>query len=689
MNLKSLEETTLSFYNTRVQLWEHLKERTKAALEAGNKRRNAATTSPEAHQEYREHFRTWFLKRIGGLPAPCGPSAPPPEYHITGETEAGHFKIQHLLFTSREGVLVTAHLYLPHAITAPRPAILFLCGHSFDGKLSARYQTICQLLVRRGFVVLIMDPPGQGERCSYYDPETKEILIRPGTGEHEYSGLQCTVLGRNITRYFLHDAIRAVDLLEHHPLVDGKRIGITGSSGGATQTTLMMLVEPRLTAAAPTSFVSSRMAIFDSGYAQDAEQIWQEFTKEGYDHADLLAAFAPKPLNIQLACYDYFPIEGTLHSVEQARPLWKLYGKPDHLTISQGRNTHGYSNPLGQAAVRFFEKHFGPVEGEEALPESIIPFPSEQLHCTRNGQVRGDYPEILTVFDENRLDYLALRACRSRTALAEGRKFLKNQVFSHREPTPLHLRITGTRRHAHLQVQNGFWWSQRGILNSGMLIQSMETRHQHTPVTIACWKGGTANLQPHTEWIFSTIAQGRAVFIVNPSGVGPLEPAPFNSNSPEQFFYGTQFRIADDLHTLGDSYAALRTYDLLRSIETLPEWGGIDCSDIAFYGYGPYGIYAALAASLAESPLHWDNPLPKYEEILLSKYYNDYETKLFIIPGLLNYCDWDELVQPFWRNEVVPASTQDAVPDWESSPATGATYTGPAGVGDPVANTSV
>jgi len=649
MNLINFQETVLPYYNTRVQLWEHLKKRTKDALEKGNQRRIAATATPEAHQAYVAEFRQWFIERIGGLPAPCGPSAPPPQYKVTKTTQGDFFQLEHLLYHSREDVIVPAHLYLPTGITGPRPAVLMLCGHSTEGKASGRYQTICQILVRRGFVVLAIDPPGQGERLSYYDPVTQKTLIRAGTGEHEYTGLQCTLLGRNITRYFLHDAIRAVDLLQHHPLVDSSRIGITGSSGGGTQTCLMMLVESRLAAAAPTTFVSSRMAIFDSGYAQDAEQIWQDFAKEGYDHADLLAAFAPKPLNVQVADYDYFPLEGTLESLDKARPFWEMYGVPENLGLSRDESTHRYTDALGHAAANFFARHFGASQTSPEAP--IIPFPVDRIFCTKSGQILGDFPNAKTIFEENRHDYLELRRHRKPGSISEARTFLKRLVYENRFPMPVHLRITDTQASASLRIRTGFWWSQRGILNTGVLIQALEWRDEKRPVTIATWKDGTRNLQQHAQWIFSTVRQGRAVLVVNPSGVGPLEPAPFNSHPMSVYFYGTQFRIADDLHTLGDCYAALRTYDVLRSLETLPHWPGVDPANPEFFGEGPYGIYAALAATLAKQPVRWDNPMPGYEEILLSKYYNDYEIKLLIVPGLLHHCDWVDLVRPFLVQE--------------------------------------
>ena len=44
------------------------------------------------------------------------------------------------------------------------------------GKSAPEYQAVCIDLVRNGFVVLAVDPPGQGERKQYYDPHSGELL---------------------------------------------------------------------------------------------------------------------------------------------------------------------------------------------------------------------------------------------------------------------------------------------------------------------------------------------------------------------------------------------------------------------------------------------------------------------------------------------------------------------------------
>ena len=110
--------------------------------------------------------------------------------------------------------------------------------------------------MKQGYVVLIFDPIGQGERLQFPDENLKP-RIGFGTAEHTMLGNQQLLVGEFFGNWETWDGIRALDYLLSRPEVDPRHVGVTGSSGGGTQTAWLAGVERRFTMAAPNSFVTT------------------------------------------------------------------------------------------------------------------------------------------------------------------------------------------------------------------------------------------------------------------------------------------------------------------------------------------------------------------------------------------------------------------------------------------------
>ncbi|MDO8682933.1 MAG: acetylxylan esterase, partial [Armatimonadota bacterium] len=547
-------------------------------------------------------------------------------------------------FESRPNTFVTANLYLPDGITEPRGAVLFLCGHHQQAKHEPEYQIVCQYLVRAGLVVLAMDPVGQGERFSYYNKETGKSDVAWGVMEHGYAGAQCLPLGDALARYFVHDGMRGVDYLMSRSEVDPNKIGVTGNSGGGTQTSLMMICDPRIAAAAPGTFIMNRRSFMYLGGGQDAEQIWPGMTALGFDHEDILLMMPPKPVRVLAVTWDFFPIEGTRRTVNRCKRIWEICGKGGFVDLVEDESIHKFTRPLAKAAAEFFSLH---LLGQKVSPDDdgVEEIEPSKLCCTTSGQVREEIAGARFIHDENADRLAKIEKQRDSMRKEEALEWLRKRVFAYRKPCDLNPRRYRVEEFDALEVEMYFWWAQEGIINQAFVFKSKEMAGQDLPVTIAIWDGGATCLQPHIDWITKTCADGRAVMVLDVSGAGSLLPYPLNGRHKPLDYYGAVFKLTDDLLWLNDSLCAMRVYDVLRALDVVKLLHDIKSDNIRFYAHGRQGVYAQFAAALDErvKGIEIVDSMGNYANWVGSRIYDSQDIVSVILPGMLRYFDLPDL----------------------------------------------
>ena len=263
------------------------------------------------------------------------PEKTPLNARVTKVVERDAYKIENVLFESRPGFLVSANLYIPKGRSFPLPGVVASCGHSANGKAIDTYQAFCQGLARLGYVVLIFDPIGQGERQQYVDANWKPMR-GTGTGEHNYAGIQQVLVDEHFCMWRAWDGIRALDYLMSRKEVDVRHLGITGNSGGGTMTTWLCGVEQRWTMAAPSCFVTEFRRNMENELGADAEQCPPKVLALGLDHEDFLAALAPKPIIILAKEKDYFDARGNEAAYHRLKRLYRLLGAEDNHRLLRG-----------------------------------------------------------------------------------------------------------------------------------------------------------------------------------------------------------------------------------------------------------------------------------------------------------------------------------------------------------------
>lgn len=407
-----------------------------AAQQTAARRATVASIKTRAQAEARQReVRKKILTLIGGLPEKT-----PLNAKVVGTTQADGFRIEKILYESQPNFPVTALLYLPDNRSGKLPAIVIAPGHGPTGKASD--YSFASTFARNGFAVLSYDPIGQGERLQYPDPDHpgQSLATRP-TGEHGEAGLQPTLIGDAVARYFAWDGIRAVDYLQSRSEVDPDRIGAFGCSGGGAMTALLGALDPRVKAVGTACYITSFDTLLPSIGPQDAEQSSPNFIASGLDFPDWVELAAPRPYAIIATASDMFPWVGAVASATEARRFYSLFdpasagtstGKPQPgiptgptlnpdtandvsasaaLQFITGIGGHGNLRPLTSQIISFFLVHLAHSGAAPILPPPPLPGASpfalpagisaDAFQVTPTGQVLTSYPNAETVHTLN------------------------------------------------------------------------------------------------------------------------------------------------------------------------------------------------------------------------------------------------------------------------------------------------
>lgn len=655
------------YWDVENQLAEHIKRRAIEATKVEAEEKDHLESVGEFERR-RARIKQAFLAALGGLPTTDTPLNP----RITGIIHREGYSIEKVIFESLPRFPVTANLYLP-STKAPAPAILFLCGHAREAKAYPIYQQVCQALAQAGFVVLAVDPLGQGERMSYVNPKTGKLDVEWGVYEHSHAGLQCTLAGFNIARFFIHDAIRGLDYLCSRPEVDPDRIGATGNSGGGTQTSYLMMADERIKAAIPCTYITAREHYLLTGQAHDAEQNLYGAFLEGLNYDDLLTAIAPKPVQLGAVASDFFTIEGTLQSAERARKVYQLYGKAENFRLVVASGTHEYADLLRQETVRWFQRHLQgiatpdlhdviaaePWEHPEGsglqvppilVDQSFDTLPEQELWCTSSGQISLDYPESLTVFDLNQAEWKA----RVNTILPrDSIKELQSKVYGNREPAPIWARCIDSGKDRDLTWKKTFFFSEPDIVVTGIWI----TANPDASPWVVLLQEGTHSIQKRPDHVKGLAREKGQVFLFDVRGIGAVQQRPINRYRFNAT-YGTEFTLNYNAMMLKDSLLWMRAFDVIRALTYVE---GASGKTPSLYAEGWLGIVALIAAAVKKGSkvdhLEFDRFLYDISAIIDERFHRrDHRLEAFELAVLVNI---PQLLNEF-ADEITVKSWEDA-----------------------------
>jgi dienelactone hydrolase len=588
------------------------------------KRLSALATKADA-ESYVQAVRRKIRDAFGPFPPKT-----PLNARVTRVVDRDAYKIENVLFESRPGFLVAANLYIPKGRRFPLPGVVGSCGHSVNGKAIDTYQSFAQGLARLGYVVLLFDPIGQGERMQYVDANWKPMR-GTGTAEHNYAGIQQLLVDERFWAWRAWDGIRALDYLMSREEVDHRHLGITGNSGGGTMTTWLCGVEDRWTMAAPSCFVTEFRRNMENELGADMEQIPPRALALGLDHEDFLAALAPKPVIILAKEKDYFDARGNEAAYQRLKRLYGLLDAEGSIGYFIGPTYHGYSQENREAMYRWFNRCTG-VSDAKTEPTLVLE-KEETLWCTPHGQVAELKSRPIYSFTEEK----------SRT-LASKRRNLEGEALEKAVTETLRLpRRTGTPEFRILRPLPDRKYPLRHALpymvETDPGVHAIVYRLTKEPLlsrpprdtskAILYVSHESADQELRNEPLIRDLIAAEpdaALYTCDVRGVGDSEPQTTSVNDRGE--YSTDYFYSSHATMLDYPYAGQRTFDVLRVLEWLNAWGHGQVH-LAGRGYG--ALAAAFAALLSPyvARVTLKNALSSYAEVANAK---DYRWPLSALP---------------------------------------------------------
>jgi dienelactone hydrolase len=396
-----------------------------------------------------ERDRRQALVALGLWPMP---TKTPANAVVHGLVDRPEYTVERVYLESYPGHFVTGSLYRPKGKTGRLPGVLCPHGHWANGRFydagrkavrqqivdgaerfedGGRYplQSRCVQLVRMGCVVFHYDMVGVADSRQIPAEISHGFKARrPHMETAENWGFfspQAELHLQNIMGLQSYNSIRALDWFMELPDVDPKRIGVTGASGGGTQTFILGAIDPRPAVAFPAVMVSTAM---QGGCTCENAP----YLRIGMGNVELAALFAPKPLGMTGA--DDWTVEIATKGLPELKQLYKLLGN-EQLVMAKPLNHFGHNYNYVSRAVMYgwMNKHLGlgfeePVVEEDFKPLSIAEMTVWDASHPRPAGGEEYERKLLRWMTDDAQKQIAALAPRDQRSLAEYRRVVGGAI---------------------------------------------------------------------------------------------------------------------------------------------------------------------------------------------------------------------------------------------------------------------
>ena len=296
-------------------------------------------------------MRTHILVSNGLWPMP---EKTPLNPIITDIADEDGYRVQTITLETYPGFYLTGTLFLPPG-NGPFPAILSPHGHWSEGRFEnierASIPGRALNFAKRGFAVFSYSMIGYNENADLFP--------------HRFDAPEYQLWGFSVMGLQLWNSIRALDYISSRPEVDPNRIGMTGASGGGTQTFMLTAIDDRIKAAAPVNMISAH---FQGGCICENAPL----LRHSLNNVEIGALAAPRPLLLVSTSGDW-----TVNTPDKEFPaiqqVYTLFDEADQVEYAHFNYPHNYNKDTRETVYAWFERQMGIKGNGKQEPPFTLP----------------------------------------------------------------------------------------------------------------------------------------------------------------------------------------------------------------------------------------------------------------------------------------------------------------------------